>query len=115
MEIIVIRSLSFLDLQTEASIERFFSWTADPKIPLSGLAHLDHPLFHGASARHDAVDFQAALHRHGFRTRRDRSRRQSRQPISFRWHSLARHSVILLHEASLFSRRACPARSKLRG
>ena len=53
----------FLDLQAEAGVECFLAGAADPEIALAGLAHLDHPLFHGAGAHHEAMDLQAAITR----------------------------------------------------
>src|SRR5437016_5738849 len=57
---IVIRSAAFFDLQPETGIECFLAWPADPEESFPGLAHFDHPLFHGAGTDHDAVDLETA-------------------------------------------------------
>ena len=63
VEVIVSGAAALLDLQAEAGVERFLAGAADPEVALARLAHLDHPLFHGAGPHHDAVDLQAALGR----------------------------------------------------
>src|SRR5919201_508938 len=49
------------DLKPQAGVERLLAGAADPEVALAGFAHLDHPLFHGRAADHEAVDLQAAL------------------------------------------------------
>src|SRR6516225_5439794 len=61
VEKVICGTLALVDLQAETGVERFLTRSAYPEVALAGLAHLDHPLFHGAGAGHDAVDLQAAL------------------------------------------------------
>ncbi len=61
MEIIESGSAAFFDLQSQADVERFLARPADPEIALSRFAHFYHPLFHGSTANHEAVDLQATL------------------------------------------------------
>jgi hypothetical protein len=56
-------ALALANLKAETGVERFFAGAADPEIALAGLAHLDHPLFHGAGAHHEAVNLQAPVRR----------------------------------------------------
>src|SRR5438552_4800032 len=69
VEEVVFRPAALVDLQAEASVERLLARAADPEVPLSRLAHLDHPLFHGAGAHHDAVDLEATPCLQGFAPR----------------------------------------------
>src|SRR5262249_42966114 len=41
----------------------FLARAADPEMAQPGLAHLDHALFQGASANHDAIDLEATIGR----------------------------------------------------
>src|SRR5207249_5407731 len=91
---IVIRSAAFFDLQAQASVEGLFARTADPEVALAGLAHLDHPLFHGARSRHYAVNLQTALDGQMFGARKDFFRRRG-QPGAFRGFPFAGHSTFL--------------------
>src|SRR5262249_34684108 len=61
-------ALALFDLQTQAGVEGFLAWPADPEVALTGLAHLDHPLFHAPGSGHEAVDIQAARGGQGFLT-----------------------------------------------
>src|SRR6516225_2121232 len=63
VEKVICGTLALVDLQAETGVERFLTRSAYPEVALAGLAHLDHPLFHGAGANHDAVDLQATLRR----------------------------------------------------
>ena len=55
VEVIEGGALALFDLQAEAGVERFLAGAADPEVAFARLAHLDHALFHGPAADHDAV------------------------------------------------------------
>src|SRR5262249_14548822 len=52
---------ALLDLQAQAGVERLLARAADPEVAQPGLAHLDHSLFHGAGADHDAVQLNTVV------------------------------------------------------
>src|SRR5262249_7868234 len=92
VQIIVVGAFALLDLQAEAGVEGLLAGAADPEVALARLAHLDHPLFQGPGADHDAVDLAAAVGRQRLVAAVDLGRRQGGDAVVVEGPGLARHA-----------------------
>jgi hypothetical protein len=95
MEVIVGGAAALLDLQAQAGVERLLARAADPEVALPGLAHLDHALFHGAGADHDAVQFEAPLRRERLLAAKDLLQGQRGQTVVLEAFGPVRHATSL--------------------